>query len=117
MQFLKFPSFAGENKETILKQFDLVKELVELEKYATAYVIGSLYCATPVDCLKYQVGFCAQWCLDNIFLKKGRKLSYKKVDYTHLNAILNANDKTEFLKISSNGLSVSWRNRVWSRYG
>lgn len=95
-----------ESKETILKNFDICKELLELEKYANHYSIGSLYCSSPVDFLRYQVGFCAQWCLDNIFIKKGRKLSYKKVDYSTLNALLNVNDKTEFLKLSSNGLSA-----------
>ncbi|KAJ6221259.1 hypothetical protein RDWZM_007071 [Blomia tropicalis] len=95
-----------ENKEIILKNFDICKELLELEKYANNYFHGSLYGGQPVDYLRYQVGFCAQWCLDNVFLKKGRKLSYKKVDYSNLNAILNGNDKTEFLKLSSNGLSA-----------
>ncbi|KAH9394552.1 PREDICTED: RING finger and SPRY domain-containing protein 1-like [Rhagoletis zephyria] len=101
----KFAS-SRENRDTILKNFNLIKELVELEKFAAQYTIGSLYCASPSDCLKYQIGFCAQWCLDNIILKKGRKLSYEKVDYSNLNAILNVKDKTEFIKLSSNGLSA-----------
>lgn len=70
------------------------------------YTLPRLYCGESVDFLRYQVGFCAQWCLDNVFIKKGRVLSYKKVDYSNLNVVLNVNDKTESLKLSSNGLSV-----------
>lgn len=90
-----------------MKHFDIIKELLILEKYINGFTIETLYHATKMDLLRYQVGFCAQWCLDNIFIKKGRKLSYKRVDYSNLNAILNVNDKTEYLKLSPNGLSVS----------
>lgn len=89
-----------------MKNFDVCKELCELEKYIHQYSTESLYHSTLNDLLKYQVGFCAQWCIDNVFVKKGRKLSYKKVDYSKLNVILNVNDKTEFLKLSPNGLSA-----------
>jgi hypothetical protein len=58
------------------------------------------------DYVKKQVGFCAQWCLDNLFLKEGRKLTYETTDRTNLNALLNANDVSEYLKISANGLMV-----------
>jgi len=58
------------------------------------------------DYVKKQVGFCAQWCLDNLFLKEGRSLTYETTDRTNLNALLNANDVSEYLKISANGLMV-----------
>ena len=58
------------------------------------------------DYVKKQVGFCAQWCLDNLFLKEGRTLTYEKTDRSNLNALLNANDVSEYLKISANGLMV-----------
>ncbi|KAI7687092.1 RING finger and SPRY domain-containing protein 1, partial [Sarcoptes scabiei] len=97
----------GENKDFIQKHFDIIKELCELEKYLNDFRLETLYTSTTSELLKFQVGFNAQWCLDNVFIKRGRKLSYKKVDYSNLNAILNVNDKTEFLKLSPNGLSVS----------
>ncbi|XP_075681116.1 RING finger and SPRY domain-containing protein 1-like [Dermatophagoides pteronyssinus] len=96
----------NENKEIILKNFDIVKELCELEKYLQYFSIQTLYYSSTNELLKYQLGFCAQWCLDNVFTKKGRKFSYKKVDYSNLNVILNVNDKTEFLKLSPDGLSA-----------
>ncbi|XP_014667534.1 PREDICTED: RING finger and SPRY domain-containing protein 1-like [Priapulus caudatus] len=56
--------------------------------------------------LKRQVAFCAQWCLDNLFTAKGRQLSYFNVDYSSINAMLNSNDVSEYLKISANGLTA-----------
>ncbi|KAJ2954449.1 hypothetical protein O0L34_g2720 [Tuta absoluta] len=53
-----------------------------------------------------QVGFCAKWALDNLFIVEGRKLSYEIVDMTNYNAILNTHDVSEYLKISSNGLEA-----------
>ena len=84
----------------------LYDSLCELEKYVQYFSIQALYYSSSTELLKYQLGFCAQWCLDNVFTKKGRKFSYKKVDYSNLNVILNVNDKTEFLKLSPDGLSV-----------
>lgn len=104
--FIIFFSDLDENKQIILKNFDIVKELCELEKYVQYFSIQALYYSSSTELLKYQLGFCAQWCLDNVFTKKGRKFSYKKVDYSNLNVILNVNDKTEFLKLSPDGLSV-----------
>jgi len=50
-----------------------------------------------------QVGFCAQWCLDNLFISEGRPYSYQAVDTIHLNVMLNSNDVSEYLKISPDG--------------
>uniref|UniRef100_A0A8C5QCK2 Ring finger and SPRY domain containing 1 n=1 Tax=Leptobrachium leishanense TaxID=445787 RepID=A0A8C5QCK2_9ANUR len=58
------------------------------------------------DFLKRQVGFCAQWSLDNLFLKDGRPLTYEKADLTPINAMLNSNDVSEYLKISPYGLEA-----------
>lgn len=58
------------------------------------------------DFLHCQVGFCAQWCLDNLFIFDGRPYSYENVDTTHLNAMLNSNDVSEYLKISPDGLQA-----------
>lgn len=37
---------------------------------------------------------------------EGRSYSYENVDTTHLNAMLNNNDVSEYLKISPDGLQV-----------
>ncbi|XP_075045064.1 RING finger and SPRY domain-containing protein 1 [Mixophyes fleayi] len=58
------------------------------------------------DFLKRQVGFCAQWSLDNLFLKEGRQLTYEKANLTPINAMLNSNDVSEYLKISPYGLEA-----------
>ena len=54
--------------------------------------------------VKHQVGFCAQYCLDNLFIYGQRKFSYERVDNSKLNAILNVNDSCEYLKIAADGL-------------
>uniref|UniRef100_A0A3Q2QHR0 Ring finger and SPRY domain containing 1 n=1 Tax=Fundulus heteroclitus TaxID=8078 RepID=A0A3Q2QHR0_FUNHE len=58
------------------------------------------------DYLKRQVGFCSQWSLDNLFLKDGRQFTYEKVNLTNINAMLNSNDVSEYLKISPTGLEA-----------
>uniref|UniRef100_UPI00398EE5CE RING finger and SPRY domain-containing protein 1 n=1 Tax=Pristiophorus japonicus TaxID=55135 RepID=UPI00398EE5CE len=58
------------------------------------------------DYLKRQVGFCAQWSLDNLFLKQKRQFTYEKVNLSHINAMLNSNDVSEYLKISPDGLEA-----------
>ncbi|KAJ8271913.1 hypothetical protein COCON_G00107720 [Conger conger] len=56
--------------------------------------------------LKRQVGFCSQWSLDNLFLKEGRQFTYEKVNLSNINAMLNSNDVSEYLKISPSGLEA-----------
>uniref|UniRef100_A0A4W4HFU2 Ring finger and SPRY domain containing 1 n=1 Tax=Electrophorus electricus TaxID=8005 RepID=A0A4W4HFU2_ELEEL len=58
------------------------------------------------DYLKRQVGFCAQWSLDNLFLKEARQFTYEKVNLHNINAMLNSNDVSEYLKISPSGLEA-----------
>ncbi|KAG7279772.1 hypothetical protein CRUP_008842 [Coryphaenoides rupestris] len=62
--------------------------------------------AEQLDYLKRQVGFCSQWSLDNLFLKDGRQFTYEKVNLTSINAMLNSNDVSEYLKISPTGLEA-----------
>lgn len=69
-----------------------VHPLVELEKWVSS-----------PEHFQRQAGFCSQWCLDNLFLVEGRKLSYEHVDHEKLNVVLNTNDVSEYLKISANG--------------
>ncbi|XP_049812745.1 RING finger and SPRY domain-containing protein 1-like [Schistocerca nitens] len=87
----------SENKVTIKKRLkaEVKNPLTSLE--------------TWVGCehfVKRQVGFCAQWCLDNLFLIEGRKFSYECVDTTGINVMLNTKDVSEYLKISPDGLEA-----------
>ncbi|KAM8799470.1 RSPRY protein, partial [Eudromia elegans] len=84
----------SENKMTVSESC-ISDQLILLEKWTD----------NP-DYLKRQVGFCAQWSLDNLFLKEGRQLTYEKVDLTNIRAMLNSNDVSEYLKISPHGLEA-----------
>lgn len=42
-----------------------------------------------------------------LVLKEGRQFTYEKVNLTNINAMLNSNDVSEYLKISPTGLEVS----------
>ncbi|XP_011358420.1 RING finger and SPRY domain-containing protein 1 isoform X1 [Pteropus vampyrus] len=84
----------SENKLTI-SESSISDRLVMLESWAD-----------DPDYLKRQVGFCAQWSLDNLFLKEGRQLTYEKVDLNSIRAMLNSNDVSEYLKISPHGLEA-----------
>ncbi|KAL2725568.1 RING finger and SPRY domain-containing protein 1-like [Vespula squamosa] len=87
----------SENKITIKKRLIAEKQnpLLELEKWVT-----------ELHYVRRQVGFCAQWCLDNLFLMEGRKYSHDAVDMTGINVMLNTKDVSEYLKISPNGLEA-----------
>ncbi|XP_012549043.1 RING finger and SPRY domain-containing protein 1 isoform X1 [Bombyx mori] len=86
-----------ENKLVIRSRFDKedVNPLLKLEKLAN-----------NEDYVWRQVGFCAQWALDNLFVIENRPLSYETVDMTPINVILNSHDVSEYLKISCNGLEA-----------
>ncbi|XP_068811811.1 RING finger and SPRY domain-containing protein 1 isoform X2 [Struthio camelus] len=86
----------SENKMTVSESC-ISDQLILLEKWTD----------NP-DYLKRQVGFCAQWSLDNLFLKEGRQLTYEKVDLTNIRAMLNSNDVSEYLKISPHGLEEGY---------
>lgn len=42
-----------------------------------------------------------------VVLKEGRHFTYEKVNLNNVNAMLNSNDVSEYLKISPSGLEVS----------
>lgn len=44
---------------------------------------------------------------------EGRPYSYENVDTAHLNAMLNNNDVSEYLKISPDGLQVSFTHKIF----
>ncbi|XP_015912570.1 RING finger and SPRY domain-containing protein 1 [Parasteatoda tepidariorum] len=87
----------SDNKATI-NQYIKSKTKNPLERLET-FVNSSNY-------LFKQVGFCAQWCLDNLFIKKDRPFTYESIDRSNLNAMLNSNDVSEYLKISADGLTA-----------
>ncbi|KAK6629470.1 hypothetical protein RUM43_003287 [Polyplax serrata] len=86
-----------ENKVTIKKRLEAESKnpLLRLEKLVDSD-----------HHLERQIGFCSQWCLDNLFLVEGRKFSYQCVDMTRINVMLNTKDVSEYLKISPDGLEA-----------
>lgn len=89
----------SENKVTISKYLGSLPPsshpLLQLEKYINSS-----------DFVSRQVGFCAQWCLDNLFPLDSRHYTYQVIDTTDINIMLNANDVSEYLKIGPNGLEA-----------
>eukprot|EP00106_Octopus_bimaculoides_P013656 XP_014781098.1 PREDICTED: RING finger and SPRY domain-containing protein 1-like [Octopus bimaculoides] len=87
----------SENKITINKvlQSDPKNLLISLEKW---------YRCPQAE--KREVGFCAQWLLDNLFIVEVRTTSYENVNVDGLNVMLNSNDVSEYLKISADGLEA-----------
>ncbi|KAF1768191.1 hypothetical protein GCK72_000003 [Caenorhabditis remanei] len=53
-----------------------------------------------------QEGFCAQWALDNIFILPNRPYSYETCETSQINAMLNHEDVSEYLKIGPDGLEA-----------
>lgn len=45
-------------------------------------------------------------------LKEGRQLTYEKVNLQNINAMLNSNDVSEYLKISPTGLEVGFHSTL-----
>ncbi|VDM58585.1 unnamed protein product, partial [Angiostrongylus costaricensis] len=56
--------------------------------------------------IKRQVGFCATWALDNIFVTPNRTYAYETTDVSHINVMLNHEDVSEYLKIGPDGLEA-----------
>ncbi|XP_022188295.2 RING finger and SPRY domain-containing protein 1 [Nilaparvata lugens] len=88
----------SENKATI------IRALLALENGNPLLRLEKLLEST--DLIESQVGFCAQWCLDNLFITEGRQYSYENVDMSNINAMLNISDVSEYLKISPDGLEA-----------
>lgn len=87
----------SENKATIIRrlQDEICCPISKLERWIN-----------EEHFVRRQVGFCAQWALDNLFIMKNRKFSYLTVNNSHLNAMLNTSDVSEYLKISPKGLEA-----------
>ncbi|CAF1291696.1 unnamed protein product [Rotaria magnacalcarata] len=58
------------------------------------------------SCLQRQIGFYAQWLLDNVFILDYRRPSYETVDHHYINVMLNDKDVSEYLKIGPDGLEA-----------
>lgn len=63
-------------------------------------------CLNSPDFVSRQVGFCSQWCLDNLFPMENRPFTYTVIDTSQINMMLNTNDVSEYLKIGPNGLEA-----------
>lgn len=84
----------NENKHKIQQILETKKEILfQLETWFN-----------DENLVKHQIGFCTQYCLDNVFIFKERKFSYEQTDNSKLNCLLNVNDSCEYLKISNTGL-------------
>ena len=62
--------------------------------------------AISPNCLKRQIGFYAQWLLDNVFLLDYRRSTYEVIDHHRINVMLNDKDVSEYLKIGPDGLEA-----------
>lgn len=100
----------SENKVTIQKRFKRCNAMVNGSQDAAANkhhpLIKLEQWTSHKDYMKRQVGFCAQWCLDNLFVVHERPFSYTKVNMENINVILNSNDVSEYLKIAPIGLEA-----------
>jgi len=89
----------SENKVTIMKKLNTYSRdqhpLVILEN-----------CLTSSNFVSRQVGFCSQWCLDNLFPMDHRDYTFQVIDTSDINMMLNSNDVSEYLKIGPNGLEA-----------
>ncbi|UJR33081.1 hypothetical protein I4U23_020540 [Adineta vaga] len=62
--------------------------------------------ASSNNCLKRQIGFYAQWLLDNVYILDDRCPSYETIDHQYINVMLNDKDVSEYLKIGPDGLEA-----------
>ncbi|KAM3721201.1 RING finger and SPRY domain-containing protein [Dirofilaria immitis] len=91
----------SENRLTICRRLEQMKRnpLLVLESWLNDPRIEN-------DWLKQQVAFCAQWTLDNVFVIENRIPSYITANVDGINAMLNHEDVSEYLKIGPNGLEA-----------
>ncbi|CAI4222439.1 unnamed protein product [Auanema sp. JU1783] len=91
----------SENQNMIVRNFESREEhpLEVLEKWLHEPSLRN-------DWLAHQVAFCSQWSLDNIFVHSNRVYAYETTDVSKINAMLNHEDVSEYLKIGPNGLEA-----------
>jgi len=88
----------SENKMTLNKRLnqEAHNPMLTLEKWSSS----------SEDPFRKQIGFCTEWCLDNLFVSEGRPFTYETTDTSAINVMLNSQDVSENLKISANGLKA-----------
>eukprot|EP00090_Calanus_glacialis_P028360 TRINITY_DN4556_c0_g1_i1.p1 TRINITY_DN4556_c0_g1~~TRINITY_DN4556_c0_g1_i1.p1 ORF type:complete len:663 (-),score=176.66 TRINITY_DN4556_c0_g1_i1:82-2070(-) len=89
----------SENKVTIMKRLNSYPS----DQHPLMILEG---CLSSPNFVSRQVGFCSQWCLDNLFPWDNRQYTYQVIDTSHINMMLNSNDVSEYLKIGPNGLEA-----------
>lgn len=90
-----------ENQISICKMFTemTTHPLIKMEEYLKNEEVSRYWFAK-------QEGFCAQWALDNIFILESRPYSYETCETSKINAMLNHEDVSEYLKIGPDGLEA-----------
>ncbi|CAF2139336.1 unnamed protein product [Rotaria magnacalcarata] len=94
-------SHSSEAKHILLKSLTIINEQSKmnvLEYYEPWSKFN--------NCLKRQIGFYAQWLLDNVFILDYRRPSYEVIDHRYINVMLNDKDVSEYLKIGPDGLEA-----------
>ena len=93
-------SQTSENKMTICKRLNT------FPSDSNPLALLEEKCLNSADFVSRQVGFCSQWCLDNLFPMENRPFTYTVMDTSQINMMLNTNDVSEYLKIGPNGLEA-----------
>ena len=93
-------SQTSENKMTICKRLNT------FPSHSNPLALLEEKCLNSADFVSRQVGFCSQWCLDNLFPMENRPFTYTVIDTSQINMMLNTNDVSEYLKIGPNGLEA-----------
>ena len=93
-------SQTSENKMTICQRLNT------FPSHSNPLALLEEKCLNSADFVSRQVGFCSQWCLDNLFPLENRPFTYTVIDTSQINIMLNTNDVSEYLKIGPNGLEA-----------
>ncbi|CAF2985407.1 unnamed protein product [Rotaria sp. Silwood2] len=94
-------SHSLESKHILLQSLTIENEQSKMNvlEYYEPWAISN-------NCLKRQIGFYAQWLLDNVFILDYRRPSYEIIDHRYINVMLNDKDVSEYLKIGPDGLEA-----------
>ncbi|CAF3525029.1 unnamed protein product [Adineta steineri] len=94
-------SHTSESKHVLLQSLTINNEQIKMNilEYYEPW-------ASSNNCLKRQIGFYAQWLLDNVFILDYRRPSYESIDHHCINVMLNDKDVSEYLKIAPDGLEA-----------
>ncbi|VDL73757.1 unnamed protein product [Nippostrongylus brasiliensis] len=90
--------------QTSENQFLISRTLEESATHPLKQLEEWRHCTS--NAMKRQVGFCATWALDNIFITPNRIYAYETTNVSNINAMLNHEDVSEYLKIGPDGLEA-----------